>query len=393
MRRCRCFIPILLFECFNIVQFTRCQTEDGDVAPPINIDCTNAIPISVDAADATFSTTNRVATDVFNLTFEQCDEDTFNVGTPGVWFSVAEAGAAGARWRASTCSERTITSSHRLTIYGGTDCGSTTCIQSSAENDPECPYSHSNFVEWVTSPGEQYSILVHDDGGTGDGSGDFGLRLTDLTEPPINSACENATILTLKDDPNDELPLTISATGSTLGSGAEAISAPFECRKNDESDNTATVESSAENRVWYRITPSPVSDDIDETLALFLCSSPVGLRIAVFAASPCTDNIESEVRCQETKPVTLNRTTFSCGKWNDTAMSTSWNVTAGQEYFVRIYGVDAAEFGLTVLRLDSNYSMNDLDSTSGCDTGQQTIRTLSSRWMRLVVFFVTIYLL
>jgi hypothetical protein len=390
------YVFIFRVQFFIFSRIALSQQDDSD-ATPANDECVDAIPISINATGfALSSTIVGGATNVFNLDFEHCGGDTFDVGSPGVWFAITEPGTAGSRWKASTCSDRTSNSFPRVTIYKGADCDSMTCIESSVENDPECPYPDSSFVEWVTGAGEQYFLLVHDDAITSEESADFVLRLTDVTDPPSNSACENATALTLEEDPTGLNPPVGNVSGSIFGSTAQATSVPLECTSNsgdsglDESNIAQSLSrESLPNGVWYKITPSSSSEDTDGYLDLFLCSSPVGLDVAVFDGIPCDDDVVNEtLLCQETKPVGANHTNFSCSNENEIPTNTSWNVTAGREYYVLIYGVDYAHFGLTLLRQGYNRN-SDYGAQSG--TKKESMQFCYDQWFCLLVVLATIY--
>jgi hypothetical protein len=427
------FLFLVAIQFFLIMKTTVLSQLDDNMIDTslIHDECINARPISINTVNDTVVTLKTVVntTDVFDLNFEQCDGETLDVGISGVWFVIMDEGRTSSTWMARTCpsDENTTTNLlHRLTIYEGVDCETRTCIETSVENDPECPYPNSSSVKWDVKTGKQYYILIQQEDVNvitateeeDHTSSEFVLRLKDVTGPPNNSACTSATMLTLEEDPTGINPPTGNVSGSILGSILQGSSsgASIECSINSGDsyrlDESTSVQSSSpissQERlpvgVWYRISPSSSSGEENESLALFLCSSPVTIGIAVFVGQPCSDDdlpVQETTFCQETEPMINDYTNFSCTNENEIPTNTSWNVIPGQDYYMVIYGTDYANFGLTVLKQIVDDDDDDDDGNSSnknnADSGSQRFFRMDSTLfvythrLYLVISFVSLY--
>lgn len=99
------------------------------------------------------------------------------IDTPGVWYKLSGTGAS---MRASTCTEETNFDT-RIAIYAGDGCESLKCVSANSDSTTPCDFSDdSSTVEWKTSPGQAYHILVY---GAYRASGAFGLMLEEVDVP------------------------------------------------------------------------------------------------------------------------------------------------------------------------------------------------------------------
>jgi hypothetical protein len=343
---------------FHSIYIKLCLAQES---PPANDQCENAIPITTDGALISSSTVGGSPGDSNNVELVSCgDGPLFDVETPGVWFQV-DMGGIPARWRASTCAEET-NFANRIALFGGDNnsCEDRACLNSGKQADPNCPYSNSSFVEWESLPDKTYYILVHDEF-SDTGSGNFGLSVTNMTDPPKNNACENA--VALKEG--------LTVEGSTVGATRDT---ELQCDRCIEGGPQTPG-------VWYTI---PAKDHETE-VSVAVCSPLARFDVSVFFGEVC-----GEFSCREATP----NFDLSCDD-DGLASETTWIAKAGQEYHVYVHAVDSDEdltIGPYELRFSraevtddgSENGSNGEEDTPGSGSGSGSESTTNRHWMILV---------
>jgi hypothetical protein len=357
-----------------------------EAQPPPNDECVNAVPLSLGEPVASTTTGGATAGDL-NVSFLQCGGQTFDEGTPGVWFTI---GGTGAMLKASTCSTATDGStapsspSHRITVHKGDECDSLICLDSGLQSDPECSNADSSsFVEWQSVAGELYFVLVHDPSTTASG-GAFELTVTDIATPPANDQCENAE------------PLVEMATvgGTTLG--ASEASLLLECGSNVDVAPSSRLNPSV--GVWYSI---PAYDEVeandDGSTFVFLCTESAGLNMVIFSGSSCGEE-SPEITCLETTTSDDTKFNFKCSLETEIPSYVSFNATMGVGYLALVYGADNATFGITFARTSEAELISGEETTgdpSSASNGNSVNiwGALSGLWLVLFVAHDTVNLL
>ncbi|KAG7346726.1 hypothetical protein IV203_005795 [Nitzschia inconspicua] len=338
----------------NVLIFTAAAQE-----PLSNDDCINALPLT-EEEPVSSTTTGGTMADPLEISFRQCGGQTFDAGTPGVWFTID---GTGAMLKATTCQSETnndnggaesteSSSSHRISVHNGEDCDSLICLDSGLEQDSDCTIAGSSFVEWQSVVGQQYYILVHDPSVSQSG-GDFVLTVKDITAPPVNDLCENAAALVE----------SVTMGGTTLG--ATETSLLLECTSNMEEAPTSRVDPSV--GVWYTI-PASENEEMNKT-SIFLCSESAGLSLAVFSGNSCGETT-SGISCVES--TATDNFEFQCGSETEIASSVSFNVTAGEEYLVLVYGARNAAFGVSFVRATVGEDTNQKDTNDSPSSAYNT---------------------
>lgn len=355
---------LLLVTLFSLLlPWTIAQNEQPQSpSPPTNAACVNAT--SVTLGETVVSTTTGISspTGDLDVSLLQCGGQTFDRGTPGVWFAVE---GTGALVQATTCSETVTASSsplHRITVFNGDDCNTLLCLDSGLEQNLDCAFPGGSTVKWQSVPGEPNYILVHDPSATASG-GNFEFLLKDVTPPPVNDQCDTAV----------ELVEGVTTGGTTLGATASsADDALVECGNLLDIDTTAPTSRIPQSvGVWYRIPASEVLEDDKDMLSVFVCSDKEGLELAVFSGSSC-----GETACVETS--ISEKFDLNCGT-EFVPVLVSFNATIGEAYYVYIYGVDNVVFGVELARtngevLANGSGTNDPPSAAAVAVG--TMRTL-----------------
>jgi hypothetical protein len=327
----------------SLVYFGPCLGQET----PENDQCENALgPLTIDG-DIISSSTIGVSTETPpSIILFQCGGQTFDVETPGVWFEVF--GTAG-RLRASTCAEET-NFTNRITIFEADDCDNRSCQHSGKDQDPNCPYANSSVVEWNSIPGSRYYVLVHDL--YSDESGNFGLTITDVTEPPDNDSCENA--LELEEDS--------TAQGTTVGA---TLSTGVKCDR--------CIDGGPQNPgVWYRIPPA----DMDTEVTVTTCGILLSFNISVFSGDVC-----GEFSCHDATP----NLDFTCEDGLP-AFQLTFVADSGQEYYVYVHAAESSDdlnigyFGIAFFRSQIEGDSNSDITESGANGFAYSL------WMLMLLF-------
>jgi hypothetical protein len=266
--------------------------------------CEKAIgPLIIGGTEVTGGTSGSTI-DVNIVRLFQCgDGQLFDIETPGSWYFVE--GIAGGRLRASTCSEAT-NFKHRITLFSGENCDSRSCLASGIDPDVDCPYTdasdtnNATYIEWDSAPGQNVYILVHNFY-AGD-SGDFGLTVKDVTQPPENDLCGGAV------DVNMDQFLAGSTAGSTFDIGVKCD------RCIDSGPNNPGV--------WYRIP----AQGIDTGFAATICSEFLSFNVSIYTG------VCDEVECVDS----MQELGLTCNS-ADMATSSTWTADKGQEYYMLVH--------------------------------------------------------
>ena len=181
-------------------------------APPTNDLCADAFPIA--CGDVASGTTVGMTTDA-GPPF--CGT---GITSPGVWYVFT--GIDG-NITADLCG---ATHDSKISVYSGS-CAALTCIIGEDDDFPNCG-GNDPQVEWASTAGTTYYILVH---GFGGGTGTFDLTLTCAVGPP-NDECADA------------LPLACGADVTVDISGANGSDNPGTC----------VTFGSTEPGLWYTVT-------------------------------------------------------------------------------------------------------------------------------------------
>ena len=285
---------------------------------PLNDQCQNATgPLTIDGEMISSSTIGGTTVPRF-IEIKQCQGQTFDVNTPGVWFEVI---GTGVKLRASTCAEET-NFENRVTVYGGADCDDSSCIDTGTTPQPGCPYSNSSYTEWYSVPGKRYFVFVHDR--DQDSSGNFGLTITDVSDSPENDECENAI----------ELEAGSTMQGTTVGASE------FYGVNSD-----GCIEGGHEHPgVWYRIP----THSMDTQVTVATCGPLLTYHVSVYHGDVCG----GEFYCQESVP----KADVGCD--DGFAFQTKFNASSAREYYFYVHaaeiqnGIDAGAFGIQFVRSD-----------------------------------------
>jgi hypothetical protein len=193
------------------------------------------------------------STDELQVDLVCCAEDgTFDRGTPGVWFLLE---GTGARVQLSTCAEETKFGS-RITIFSGDDRNGRACMTSTKTPEPNCPFTNSSSLELDTFEGTTYYILVHDQ--VSADSGNFGLSITDRTEPPEKYSCDTAVELV------DDSVVQGTTFGATINGG-------LQCAR--------CIEGGPQNPgLFYHISVK----EADTEVSVIICSKIVSSYISIY---------------------------------------------------------------------------------------------------------------
>ena len=276
----------------------------GQVQPE-NDSCENAIDVTNLFGDLISSSTMLGDSgNNFSINLIRCGGQTFNANSHGVWFELM---GTGARLRASTCSEET-NFTNRITIFEGDVCDQRSCLYSGKDEDPNCSYTNSSFIEWESISKTIYYVLVHDRN-VGE-SGTFGLRITDETESPENDSCENALEL------EEESVVQGTTIGATMSSGVKCDRCPEDGPQNPG--------------VWYKIPPS----DTKAEVIVATCGVESMFNVSVFYGNRC-----DELSCQEATP-DLDATSCDGGFF---AYRSTFVAEKEEEYHLYVHGAESSD--------------------------------------------------
>ena len=226
----------------------------------------------------------------------------------GSWF---QAIGTGQTWTASTCTSNTSFVA-RVSIFRGDTCDAMACVADTVVS--RC--GNQNAVTWSTIAGQRYFVFVH---GTGDNlSGDFILS---LEETASNDEC-NGAIGPLSPSGKTQFGSTQSATYS------DAILA---C-----GDGDGTGRASTGRGVYYSVAGT------GKLMTVSSCNiyTNFDAQISVYNGT-CSD-----LQCVSYESTNCHETTQSNIFDNDVAaewgVSTSWNSTVNEMYFLLLHGKNDA---------------------------------------------------
>jgi hypothetical protein len=297
----------------------------------------NAIPLFVDDAPTPSTTIGATVSSEFDIQLQQCDGETFDIGTSGVWFELTGNGGT-LKFTTCTSSSTAPSQPHRISIHQGSGCDSLICTVSAVEEDPDCANPNSSHAKIRTNPGERYFILVHDETRS-DTGGNFDFSVEDVTQVPRNDECTNAAILNTG----------VTESGTTLGATEKSIG------------TDCNVESS--RGVWYKIERAQ-DRERNGMIVVFLCSNSQNLTVSAIKGNSC--GIPES--CTATS--TAHNFEFDCASGEEFATAISWVSSPDSEYLILIHGANESLFGVAYTRIlvgtddRNNDVMNDNDSSS-----------------------------
>ncbi len=190
-----------------------------------------------------------------------------NVGTcgtsntaPGVWYTTV---GNGDLYSASTCTGTTYDT--KISVFEGV-CGNLLCVDG---NDDDCGLQST--VDWQSTPGTQYFILVH---GFGTSTGTFDLSLSCVGAPTNDAPC-GAVALNFGDNNYNHTGLTADAGEVSPGAGTGASSCT-------STDGWCSFEIDVDNSAWFTFV-APAGGSVT------IVADGFDSQIAVYSASDCSD--------------------------------------------------------------------------------------------------------
>jgi len=276
-----------------------------ELDPPSNDNCTGAIQLTPNG-EVNFGSTLRATyvSDQLAPTCSALDGSDVTHSHPGVWYQVV---GTGARLTASLCNEMTQFDT-KISVFTGS-CGSLQCVSA---NNQWCGYQSS--VDWESTPGTTYYILVHGaTGGTSSSLGDFGLAVFEFL-PSSNDLCPDAILLE---------PGAVERGSTSIASADE----------NFESCNHVVAKSKNQAPgVWYKIVGT------NSGMRASTCGSETTFdtRISIYKGESC-----DELQC-------IVSDDNGCGFQS----SAYWYASEGETYYILVTGNLFINFGDFVLRTE-----------------------------------------
>ena len=227
--------------------------------PPVNDDCSNALPIT--CGDTVVGTTINATID--DTVAPTCDT---GVTSPGVWYTFTDASGLVSDVTITMCSGAGGADyDSKLSVYTG-DCGAPplTCV---VGNDDTCGLQSE--VTFQSDGSTTYYVLVH---GFGGATGNFTLEVNCTPIPPSNDLIANSLDLDAIGACPDYTDTAVAFPAATLEGGN-----PVDC-------NIDGV-----NGVWYNIT-------VDGDGFLFAdIVTPAGISVVNFYEAPNESAVESDL--------------------------------------------------------------------------------------------------
>lgn len=229
------------------------------VQPPVNDDCTGALPIT--CGDTVVGTTINASID--DAVAPTCDT---GVTSPGVWYAFTDASGLVSDVTISMCTGAGGADyDTKLSVYTG-DCGAPplTCV---VGNDDTCGLQSE--VTFQSDGVSTYYVLVH---GFGGDEGNFTLDVTCTPIPPVNDLIANSIDLDAIGACPDYTDSAVPFPAATFEGGN-----PVDCNINGV------------NGVWYNIT-------VDGDGFLFAdIVTPAGISVVNFYEAPNETAVESDL--------------------------------------------------------------------------------------------------
>ncbi len=229
------------------------------VQPPVNDECTGALPIT--CGETVMGTTINATID--DAVAPTCDT---GVTSPGVWYTFTDASGLVSDVTISMCSGAGGADyDTKLSVYTG-DCGAPplTCV---VGNDDTCGLQSE--VTFQSDGVSTYYVLVH---GFGGATGNFTLDVTCTPIPPVNDLIANSIDLDAIGACPDYTDPAVPFPAATFEGGN-----PVDCNINGV------------NGVWYNIT-------VDGDGFLFAdIATPAGISVVNFYEAPNETAVESDL--------------------------------------------------------------------------------------------------
>lgn len=271
-------------------------------APPTGNDvCGGALPI---VPGQTISSTT------VGTTFDNVGTCNTTNTSPGVWYTTV---GNGDLYTATTCGATTFDT--KISVFEG-NCGNLLCVDG---NDDDCGLQST--VNWTSTPGTQYFILVH---GFGTSSGTFDLGLTSIPSATNDDPC-SAIALNFGDNNYAHIGLTGDSLEVNPGAGSGASSCT-------STDGWCSFELSVDNSAWFTFV-APAGGSVN------VVGDGFDSQIAVYTASNCSDystfvevggNDDSGDDFLATANIFSGGLNLNC-------------LTPGQTYYVQVDGFNGAE--------------------------------------------------
>lgn len=295
--------------------------------PPSNDECVGASPIAVGG-----SRSDELATATSDAAFDTCDNVVPGVGR---WHRVD---GNGNTLTASTCTSPFEFWDAAINVYCGTDCDDLVCV--AGDDQDNCgPNNLHESVSWCSASGQTYWILVHSVSGQ-PSDGNYTLTIAN------GAACTNpvACDLVANDSCQNALPIGLGNTAfNTTGASTDGVpSAAGQCNDFGQPDT--------HNDIWYIYTATQSGAlqvttcaqlggqaNYDTDLVLYSMSAPGG--------NVCPPLDTARIACNDDDP------NNPCGTAAPFASTLVGQVTAGQQYRLRVGGWGASDFGPGVVNL------------------------------------------
>ncbi len=255
-----------------------------------NDDCSNATPIQCG---------QTLAGSTIGANFDGISFCGTTINAPGVWYTVQ---GNGGQYTASTCNQASYDT--KISIFEGS-CGALSCV--TGQDDAIGCSGFTTEVDWQTTAGTTYYILIH---GFGGATGNFNLSVDCGNPPAGNDVCSGAI----------DINCNTTVSGSTVGTNVDL--APF-CG----TSNTAPG-------VWYHF----AGDGSCVTATTCGSGTNYDTKLTVF-----------EGNCNGLSCVGGNDDDFSCA-FGALQSTVEWTSTAGTDYYILVHGYSSAtgNFDLTL---------------------------------------------
>lgn len=229
---------------------------------PANDLCANATEI-------TGSLPQSIAGSTTSATFDDVGLCGTSNTTSGVWYTIV---GTGNLFTASTCNAADYDT--KLSVFSN-GCGTLTCV--TGRDDSAGCAGFTTEVDWLTTAGEVYHILVH---GYESATGDFTLTLNESIPPPNDDVCSAESISVSQDTRSNPTPF--DNTGATAQPGEVSPGAGTGLLSCNTQDGWCSYDTEVQSSLWYTFkAPCPGS--------VTIVATKFDTQLALWEAGDCDD--------------------------------------------------------------------------------------------------------
>eukprot|EP00980_Cylindrotheca_fusiformis_P003613 scaffold812_cov124-Cylindrotheca_fusiformis.AAC.5 len=331
-------LGILIFFCLivesaaqaGVSEFSqRCSQSNGG-ALTVNGDAVYASTTTDDGSD--------VGGDGISVNLITCggsdgDDELFDVNNLGVFYTVE---GTDARLRVSACSNQTDFQ-NRVSVFSS--CDSDSCLNSAASENHQdsnvadiCPNANASIVEFQSTLGETYNILVQNE--NAGQSGNFSLAVEEMQ--PENVVCQQAM----------ELEMDKTIAGTTAGVGVSSSSVES-CNQNNTNSSSSSSSTTIGPGVWFYIPAESSDNSGDDNGNYQIIVGTCSMQRMNFWVYNADAGCDEELTCVEVEPQVDGN--YSCEDGSPQSLVT-WFSTKEEGYYVYMFGEEGTQFRIVFTR-------------------------------------------